>query len=46
MNRRRLAFWVLLLGLIAILATGFYLGATHQARHPGDDGAPAAGPQG
>lgn len=41
MNRRRLAFRVLLLALLAILATGFYLGITHQEPRP-DDASPAA----
>jgi Ni,Fe-hydrogenase I cytochrome b subunit len=41
MNRWRLAMWVLILALIAILATGFYLGATHQEPRPDNDGSPA-----
>lgn len=41
MKWRRLAFWTLLLGLLAMLATGFYLGVTHRAPHPVDEGQPA-----
>lgn len=37
-----MAFRVLLIALVAILATGFYLGATHQEPRPSDDGSPAA----
>ena len=40
MNRRRLALWVLVLALIAILATGFYLGATHREPRPDGGGSP------
>ncbi|HTH67169.1 MAG TPA: hypothetical protein VL545_02880 [Rhodanobacter sp.] len=44
---RRLAFWFLLLALVAILATGFYLGATHREARPADTSSPATtGPQG
>lgn len=44
---RRLAFWLLLLALVAILAAGFYLGATHQEARPTDTHSPATtGPQG
>lgn len=44
---RRLAFWFLLLALVAILAAGLYLGATHQETHPTDTDSPATtGPQG
>jgi Ni,Fe-hydrogenase I cytochrome b subunit len=44
---RRLAFWFLLLALVAILAAGFYLGATHQETRPTDTNSPATtGPQG
>lgn len=40
MNRRRLALWVLMLALIAILAAGFYLSATHREPRPDDGGSP------
>jgi hypothetical protein len=42
MNRRGLAWWFLLLALVAIVAIGFYLGATHQEARPASDSAPAA----
>lgn len=40
MSRRRLAFGLLLLALMAILAAGFYLAVTHQEPRPGDGSAP------
>ena len=45
MNRRRVALRVLLLGLIAILAVGFYLAATHQEARPEDASPATANPQ-
>lgn len=41
MNRQGLAWWVLALAMAAILAVGFWLGATHRESRP-DGGAPAA----
>ncbi len=40
MDWKRLAWWFLLVALIAILAMGFYLGVTHQEPRP--DGSAAA----
>lgn len=40
--KRRIAFAALLLTLVAIIAIGFYLGATHQEPRPSDDASPAA----
>ena len=45
MNRRRVALRVLLLGLIAVLAAGFYLGITHQEARPDDRSPTSASPQ-
>jgi hypothetical protein len=42
MNRRNMAWWFLLLALVAIIAIGFYLGVTHQEARPAGDSAPAA----
>lgn len=41
MNRRNLAWWFLLLAMIAIIAIGFYLGATHREARPASDSRPA-----
>jgi hypothetical protein len=40
-NRRNLAWWFLLLALVAIIATGFYLSVSHREARPADDGTPA-----
>ena len=45
MNRRRVALRVLLLGLIAVLAAGFYLAITHQEARPDDRSPTSANPQ-
>ncbi len=42
MNRRNLAWWFLLLALVAIIAIGFYLNATHREARPASDSTPAA----
>lgn len=42
MNGRGLAWWFLLLALVAIIAIGFYLAATHQEARPTGDDTPAA----
>lgn len=40
MNLRGAAWWFLLLALVAIIAIGFYLGATHREARPQNDDAP------
>ena len=42
-RKRNWAFLILIAATIAILATGFYLGATHQEARPSDNGAAGAG---
>lgn len=41
MNGRKLAWWFLLLALVAIIATGFYLAASHREARPASEGTPA-----
>lgn len=41
MNGRNLAWWFLLLALVAIIATGFYLSAGHREARPAGESTPA-----
>jgi hypothetical protein len=41
-NGRSLAWWFLLLALVAIIAVGFYLSANHREARPASDSTPAA----
>jgi hypothetical protein len=43
-RKRSWAFLTLIAATIAMLATGFYLGITHQEARPSDNGPAGAGP--
>jgi hypothetical protein len=43
-GKRRAAFMLLLVALVAILAVGFYLGVTHQEPRPAGSSTPDGAP--